>query len=396
MLALSRFLCVVAVSLVAACGDDPNAVDNQLPVVIDAGPDPTGEVNILYATVRLCQPDQGTLCQDIDHIQIDTGSTGLRIIASALSADLSLPQRTLNGEPLVECMQFADGFSWGSVRSADLELAGEEAAGMAIQLIADPTYPSTTVPADCASAGPEEDSVATFGANGILGIGNFLQDCGAGCASGTPTGAYYVCPTPTTCRATAIEPAAQLQNPVSLFANDNNGVVLALPTVASPGTVTMAGSLYFGVDTQGDNAPGSAVVVTLDSDQGTFTTSFESASMDASYVDSGSNAYFFEDADIPVCGATSIAAGFFCPPTSLNGLVGTIVGNGGHTTTEVAFGIDNAEALMQDDAVDTVLPGLAAPNGGDATSFVWGLPFFLGRSVFIGFEGQSPGSYVAY
>ena len=46
-----------------------------------------------------------------------------------------------------------------------------------------------------------------------------------------------------------------------------------------------------------------------------------------------------------------------------------------------------------------VIPSLAGPSG-DGTSFDWGLPFFFGRSLFIGFEGRSStlgsGAYFAF
>ena len=45
--------------------------------------------NILYATVTVCVPGTNQ-CQTVDHVQVDTGSVGLRIMASKLSS-LNLP-----------------------------------------------------------------------------------------------------------------------------------------------------------------------------------------------------------------------------------------------------------------------------------------------------------------
>jgi hypothetical protein len=51
------------------------------------------------------------------------------------------------------------------------------------------------------------------------------------------------------------------------------------------------------------------------------------------------------------------------------------------------------------DSSKVVLPALAGPFG-DSSSFDWGLPFFYGRRVYIGLEGQSSslgaGPYYAF
>ena len=39
-------------------------------------------VNILYVNVTICAPGSTTNCQTIDHVQVDTGSQGLRILSS--------------------------------------------------------------------------------------------------------------------------------------------------------------------------------------------------------------------------------------------------------------------------------------------------------------------------
>ena len=131
-LALSIFLSLTA----AACGGGggggggttttppPTTTNNTVSVIVDAGPS-NQSVNTLFASVTICVPGS-TNCQTIDHIQVDTGSYGLRILAPVLN--LTLPVETLaNGSALAECTQFVDGFSWGPVVTADLQIAGETA-----------------------------------------------------------------------------------------------------------------------------------------------------------------------------------------------------------------------------------------------------------------------------
>ena len=57
----------------------------------------------------------------MDHggILIDTGSVGLRVLSSVVT--LPLPQQTgAAGAPVVECLPFVDGFTWGPVQTADV------------------------------------------------------------------------------------------------------------------------------------------------------------------------------------------------------------------------------------------------------------------------------------
>ena len=63
----------------------------------------------------------------------------------------------------------------------------------------------------------------------------------------------------------------------------------------------------------------------------------------------------------------------------------------------VAFSIGDFEALVQ--SASNVFADVGGPLS-PARGFAWGLPFFLGRKVYVGFEGASSalgtGPYVAY
>src|SRR5690606_14915256 len=119
-------------------------------------------------------------CQTVDNVLVDTGSHGLRLMASALDGGAPLTAIASAGQTLVECAQFADGFTWGPVRRADVRLAGELAANVPVQVIGDSNFPG--VPTACQSTGDNTSPVQTFGANGVLGIGVFETDCGNRCA----------------------------------------------------------------------------------------------------------------------------------------------------------------------------------------------------------------------
>jgi hypothetical protein len=307
---------------------------------------------------------------------------------------VSLPvQTTGNGASLVECTQFVDGYSWGPVALADVQISGESAASVPVQVIGDTNF--TAVPADCSSIGPAEDSVAAFGANGILGIGVFAQDCGPNCVSAAVPATYYAC-TSTLCQATTVLLANQVQNPVTLFAKDNNGVVVQLPSVAAQGAATVAGFLIFGIDTQSNNKSGNQSVLTVDPNSGDFTTLFNGKSLTQSFLDTGSNGLYFNDTGLTQCTASGFAT-FYCQ-VNPQGLSAVLQGQNGMSAS-VDFTVGDAETLGGNDPSLVAFATLAGtyPN---TDAFDWGLPFYYGRTVYTAFEKAATsvgaGPYIAF
>jgi hypothetical protein len=293
---------------------------------------------------------------------------------------VQLPQQTgSGGAPLVECLPFVDGFTWGPVHTADVKMAGEAATGIAIQVVGLDRFPS--IPSDCSSQGTPEETLGDLNANGILGVGLFREDCGPACAnlgSANP-GLYYTCPSPT-CVVTTVPAASQVQNPVSHFATDNNGVVIQLPAVPTGGAASIAGTLLFGVGTQSNNGLGSAKIFTLDN-RADFATIFNGQTYSSSFIDSGSNGIFFLDsagAGLPDC---KNSQGFYCP-TTLTALSATQRGLNG-TTNVIAFNAGNV------DRINATFSVFAEATGANPGGFDWGLPFFFGRTVFLAIAGQS-------
>jgi len=366
---------------------------NVASVAVTSGPS-NDSVNTLFTSVTVCVPGTSS-CQTIDNIQIDTGSYGLRLLSGALT--LTLPvSKTATGSALVECTEFVDGYSWGPLAQVDLTIAGETASSVAVQLIGDARYP--VVPSDCSSAAPmSEDTVATFGANGILGIGPFAQDCGDFCAESIPEPAiYYACSTSSECTTTTVATASQVQNPVILFAKDNNGTIISLPSVATQGASGVTGSLIFGIDTESNNQSGTQTVVpiaTTGADAGFLGTTFMGQSLSMSFIDSGSNALYFNDSNVTACTNANFKS-FYCPGTT-ESLSATFELSGGMTASE-NFSVTDAETLS---ASFTAFPGLAGTNP-QSMSFDWGLPFFYGRRVATAIQGYSTsagtGPYIAF
>jgi hypothetical protein len=405
---LGAALCLAAISCGGGSGGSgvsstppppppPPSGNNVASVIVDQGPtvngSAIGSVNALFTSVTVCVPGSTTSCQTIDHIQVDTGSYGLRLLAPVLT--LTLPvEKLASGNSLVECTQFADGFSWGPVATADMQIAGETAKSLPVQLIGDSRFP--TVPANCSGTGTAEDTVSAFGANGILGIGPFelrCGDCDTNAHSSNPL--YYACGT--TCVETVVPTAMQEPNPVTRFAADNNGSIIDLPIVAPTGTVTLTGSLIFGIDTQSNNQSGTQTVLTVDG-SAELAMTFNGQTLANSFIDSGSNAIFFADSTIAPCMTTD--TDFYCPGNTLT-LALSIQGQNGVMVNNLTFGVGNAQTMLNTNQTFNVFPELAGtlPAGLSGT-FDYGLAFFYGKRVAVAVEGKTTsvgtGPYIAF
>jgi hypothetical protein len=389
----------------------PPALGNSTAITVDAGPAAvsTGpgaviEDNIAYITVTICAPGT-TTCQTIDHVQLDTGSVGLRLVQSVLSPALlaALPQETdASSNPVGECYGFVDGYAFGSVRTVDFKVASETVSSMAVQVVGD-SGAFASVPASCSSGGGSNlNSVQALGANGIIGIGPTVLDCGAACtvAGGSAAATYYDCPA-AGCgaiiarTASASAPFQQLPNPVAAMTVDNNGSLIDLPAAPAGGETSMTGTLYFGIGTQTNNGLGSATILTTGSSSnpmgvGVLTAVYKGQNLTSSFVDSGTNLYLFIDGSIATCAGASFA-NFYCPTSSLQ-LSPTLKGLN-NATANAGFTLNNARTLFNTSFA--VLPGIGAnpslfPNP-YPNSFDFGLPSFYGKRVFTGIEGRTAG-----
>jgi len=241
--------------------------------------------------------------------------------------------------------------------------------------------------------GTAEDTVSTFGANGILGIGPFELACGD--CDTTTHGIYYACGT--TCAETVVPTAMQEPNPVTRFAADNNGSIIDLPAVASAGAVTLSGSLIFGIDTQSNNQSGIQTVLTVNGNA-ELTMTFNGQILANSFIDSGSNGIFFADGSIANCTTTDTS--FYCPGNTL-ALGLSIQGANGVMVNNLTFGVGNAQTMLNTHPTFNVFPQLAGslPTTLSGT-FDYGLAFFYGKRVAVAVESNKTsvgtGPYIAF
>ena len=411
-------------------GSGSTTVNNTAPLIIDEGPAAAiaagvADNDIAFTTITVCVPGTSS-CQTIDHVQVDTGSEGLRLPTAVLTT-VSLTQQTT-----FECLGFADGsFVWGPLATADIQIAGEVAHNVPIQLASSSLPPASANNAGCtttSSGGLSSNQIFTvpqFGANGIVGVGVFRQDCGQGCLSANNS-IYFNCAT-ATCNPIIQSLTTQVQNPVWMFAGDNNGVILQLPSISANGQATATGSLIFGIGTQSDNGIGSATAIIPDLGTGNFAANFQGVLFNdvtasgpggtggAAFIDSGSNGLFFLDSatlsnpppfsasnpnsgfginmpDCPTSGPNALQ-GFYCP----GGLTTIPGGSGGLTifsesSQDIPVGSGKNVTLNINNGVSLVFTSNSAFDdlgGPNPNTFDLGLPFFFGQNVYFGIEGQS-------
>jgi hypothetical protein len=275
------------------------------------------------------------------------------------------------------------------VQMADIILAGDEqASSQAIQIINDPAFATIpTGPNGCVAGGTNLMDPMTLGANGILGVGQFAQDCGVSCQNAAVPGHYYGCPA-MVCSPTTLATGAQLQNPVGVFPQDNNGVMITLPPAPDPMTGgTVNGTLTFGIGTRTNNQLGSAQIYATDPTTGSFTATYMGTVYPA-FVDSRSPGLFFLDPNttgLPVCTTTDTQ--FYCPMSTTPF---TVTNTGTNLTTgQLTFSVANAQSLLANFPTAFAFSNLGGPF---PMQFRYGLPFFFGTSVFVGIESKSTGA----
>jgi hypothetical protein len=374
-------------------GPGPSSGSNVQALSVNGGP--ASEIyDGAFTSVTVCPPGNSSNCQTISGILVDTGSSGLRILSAALSA--SLPAQTnSSGNPIAECAAFADGITWGAVVTADVKISGEMASSMPIQVIGPANLPN--IPADCTGQGVPMDDLPTLGANGLLGLASFIQDCGSACVlSAQPK--YYACVS-AVCADTTEGLAEQVQNPVASFATDNNGTIIEFPSLTG-GEPTASGSLIFGIGTQSNNGLGSAKVFGTDV-YDDFTTTYNN-NVYSSFLDSGSNGIYFLDpgtTGFPLCSGNYNY--LYCPssPLSITVTNNAFGGTNGASGT-VTFTVENETPLLLS-GNDAAINGVGGPGPIAGSSlFDFGLPFFFGRNVFTAIEGKNTpggiGPYIAY
>ncbi len=370
---------VAALATLTTAGPVFAAAANVINANVNLGLNGHG-ANQIFGHVTVCTPGTNN-CQTIDGLLIDTGSYGLRIFSQALT--VALPAQKSGPDVVSECEFFGSSTAWGRVATADVKLGGEpRIANLPVQII-NPNFPSVGHrPAACSQIGAAIDrNPQQLNFNGILGVGLFQSDCPA-CVSSTFSNGYYACSS-TTCTPITEPLDLQVQNPIALLPVDNNGVLLNLPLPPIDGAQSATGQLIFGINTETNNQiPATFKVYTADPATLTFTTTFQGNPIDFSFIDSGSNGFFYDNPSLALCSGSPPS--WYCP-AALTAQQATTTGSDGINSTVVNFDIASADDLFS--TYSAAFFDLGANLGSGI--FDWGLPFFFGRKVFVGIAGKN-------
>ncbi|HSB99188.1 MAG TPA: DUF3443 family protein [Burkholderiaceae bacterium] len=382
---------------------------NTTEIVVDSGPKGGFALmvtNVPYVTVTVCSPGSSTECATIDHVLLDTGSYGLRLLKSKVSP-VALPGIPIAAEPTsgtpagdaAECYAFVLGAVWGPLARADVLIGGEKADSVNIQLIDDGAVLSPPVPPNCTQQSQSGlmNSVSDLQANGILGVGVVGVDCGVTCLTNTYAGGYivyYSCPPGgAACEAAGLPVESQVQNPVTRFAVNNNGTMVVMPKLPDLGAMEARGRLVFGIGTQANNQlPAGATMYQINTNPASpeylyVALQVASRNYTQSFIDTGANAMFFDEPTLSqACTVSSGHAGSWYCPTSTWRQTATLTDSAGATGT-FSLAVTSADVLFNSGAA--AFATLAGSAGQATETFALGMPFFYGRTVSTSIWGQT-------
>ena len=253
---------------------------------------------------------------------------------------------------------------------ADVVLGHEPAVQVPVQVI-DSTFAGGAPASSCASPGVRVyQTPAQAVSNGILGVNFYPFD----------SGPYFSCGS-TGCTILTRLPLAPVQNPVFLLPADYNGIILSFPSVSADGAPSLTGYLTLGINTRSNNLAGGGISV-YPAVNGTLTTVYNGSIYSNSLIDSGTNVIAVPDPAIPQCQVNGSPTGFLCPSATLSKTALNRRADG--SFQPVPFQIADAYTL---NATYVVFNDLGFVSDLSSLEFIWGFPFFIGRTVYLGYAG---------
>ncbi len=354
--------------------------DNVIPLSVQT---PNYDINRALISVTVCVPGT-SVCETVDNVMVDTGSVGLRLQRSALKHPELFPATAgPDAHALAECYRFVSSAAWGVVTRVDLRLAAMQASSVPIQIVdeASASYADHPRPDSCLNGGKPTS-------NGTLGIAAVsLNDCKDPCFISLRTPRYYEC-TVDGCTPIAkpVPATFRVVHPIAALPSDNNGYVLDVQPVPASGAIATPGTLTLGIGTRSNNALDVTNVVDLAPD-GTFTTVWNGQSYSASYFDTGTEEYYFatSPAEARECGSHWCAT----PEAEFSATL-----KGQTTDATAKFRVGDSASLVR--SGNGAFRNVAMVANQDSRAFVWGMPFFVGRKVFVRMTDGSSGSGNAY
>jgi hypothetical protein len=354
--------------------------DNVVPISVQT---PNYDINRALISVTVCVPGTA-VCETVNNVMVDTGSVGLRVQRGALKhPEVFAAMAGPDAHAVSECYRFVSSAAWGIVTRADVRLAGIQASSIPIQIVDESTasYGDHVRPDSCPKGGKPTS-------NGTLGIAAIhLNDCKEPCINTISMPKYYECAADG-CTPLSKPLAANYRvvHPIAALASDNNGYVLNVQAVPEEGAVATPGTLTLGIGTRSNNVLDVTNVVDL-APNGKFTTVWNGQAYPASYFDTGTEEYYIVT---PPTGASKCRSHWCASPEADSSA--TLKGQTTEATAKFRVG-DSASLLRSGKGVFRNVARIGKP---EQRAFVWGMPFFVGRKVFVKLTDGSSGSGNAY
>lgn len=380
--------------------------------------------NIPQISLTICVPGTST-CQTIDHILVDTGSTGLFLFSKQTQGVLDLAATPLpqakdsNGNLLYDCMAYGGNSNAGGTYIADVYLNGSHYAtqqtigvfgtveNQASQLCSFNKNANQTIN-DYVLSNPQTQQVG-LGFNGILGVGALKPSIDD--SSTLSCNSQFQCTPFNWYNGTNLH---GYSNILAQLNNDSNGFGLSIPSPSINvnggfNGQALQGQLILGINTQTDNQVSVAQkIMTLiqPSSLTVIPSGFLNASLEQStaqvLVDSGTNgilisstfaSYFAGLGITPTQPSNAISALQVASSTQQQTFSLTLTDAAQNTSTQSLSLTTNTviNPLWQSGVIPDF--GFFFTNSNTAQNIILGIPFFMGKTIwFLEAGGTNPSS----
>lgn len=339
-------------------------------------------MNAMFIDLTVCQPATDN-CRIVHNVQLDTGSSGLRLFKELLPKNLEILHEN-NGDQVAACALFQDSRYWGPLVRANVKVGGLWANDVIIHQV-DALYPHKAE--DCDDIGDVKAGVSTHaqaGIGGILGIAPALNVP----ANGPFADTYSRCTRGICSRNTL--PKFLVENVITKLPQDNNGLIFDLHD-SSRVVGEVKGRLILGVNTHPNNQLRPDIEIVRTDSWGRFRVAWRGHVLaKPAIVDSGNAIISIpSELNVPLCkfGKAIGNPTRVCPlaPTTYSFQIAD--GSGRELSFQLATIRHGVGTSM------SYVPRLGDSDPDDDLSFNLGAPFFFDRRTYFVFDQQPAGAF---
>lgn len=377
---------IIPSAQITAAGMSTLPIDGSEPYLV-----PLGIVaqNVIYVPVTICAPGTNN-CVNIT-VQLDTGSVGLRVNPSYLTA-LNLPVISEQSNHIAECIKYGGGATavFGPIATVDLKMGNITAHNTNIQIL-DANYFANEAPPSSCCSGSACNYFISGGSGGIMGTLPLVDDAinnGYVTYSGTPGSGSWV--------GTSVATEHRVQNPITMLDTHNNGYSIQIPEMSGPGALPTQSYMILGIGTAAHNTPATTITpLPLNPGNGQFLTTLNGQTSGSVFDTGVPWIQIPPSASVPELVQCTLGSfGFYCPTSPLT-MSATLSGYTGTPSVNFQFQVKDVRTSTTT-FPSAAVPFFATPVGEGFIS--WAFPIFIGRTIYFGMQGQTiwgtPGPFI--